>query len=49
MRIGFVQWMMFGIPIVLLGVPLAALIIAKVQRVASHPFDIPTARAAIAR
>jgi sodium-dependent dicarboxylate transporter 2/3/5 len=47
-RIGFVQWMMFGIPIVLLGVPLAALIIAKVQRVASHPFDIPAARAAIA-
>jgi len=47
-RISFVQWMIFGIPIVLLGVPLAALIIAKVQRVASHPFDIPAARAAIA-
>jgi solute carrier family 13 (sodium-dependent dicarboxylate transporter), member 2/3/5 len=36
------------VPIVLLGVPLAALIIAKVQRVASHPFDLVAARAAIA-
>ena len=47
-RISFVQWMIYGLPVVLIGVPLAALIIAKVQRVASHPFDIPAARAAIA-
>jgi len=47
-KISFAQWMMFGVPIVLLGVPLAALIIAKVQRVASHPFDLAAARTAIA-
>jgi len=46
-RISFAQWMLFGMPIVLLGVPLAAAIIAKVQRVASHPFDVQAARAAI--
>jgi sodium-dependent dicarboxylate transporter 2/3/5 len=28
-RISFVQWMLYGMPLVLLGVPLAALIIAK--------------------
>ena len=47
-RIGFAQWMLFGLPIVLLGVPLAAFVIARVQRVASHSFDVPAARAAIA-
>ncbi|MEO6386721.1 MAG: DASS family sodium-coupled anion symporter [Croceibacterium sp.] len=47
-RISFAQWMAFGVPIVLLGVPLAALIVAKVQRVASHPFDVAAARSAIA-
>ena len=34
-------------PIVLLGIPLAAFIIFKVCRVADHPFDIGAARAAI--
>jgi sodium-dependent dicarboxylate transporter 2/3/5 len=33
--------------VVLLGIPIAALIIARVQRVADHPFDIAAARAAI--
>ncbi len=47
-RIGFAQWMLYGIPVVLLGIPLAAFIIARAQRVASHPFDVPAARAAIA-
>ena len=47
-RIGFAQWMLYGMPIVLLGVPLAAFVIARVQRVASHSFDVPAARAAIA-
>ncbi|MEO5706691.1 MAG: DASS family sodium-coupled anion symporter [Alteraurantiacibacter sp.] len=46
-RITFAQWTAFGLPVVLLGVPLAAFIIAKVQRVADHPFDLPAARAAI--
>jgi solute carrier family 13 (sodium-dependent dicarboxylate transporter), member 2/3/5 len=47
-KISFAQWMLFGIPIALLGVPLAAFIIAKVQRVASHPFDLAAARSTIA-
>ena len=47
MRISFAQWTLFGLPIVILGVPLAAWIIARVQKVAAHPFDVPAARAAI--
>ena len=46
-RISFVQWMSFGIPVVLVGVPLAAWLIGRVQRVADHPFDVAKARAAI--
>ena len=46
-RITFAQWMLYGVPVVLLGIPLAAWIIARVQRVADHPFDIDAARAAI--
>lgn len=46
-EISFIQWSMYGLPIVLLGVPLAAFIIAKFQRVADHPFDVSAARAAI--
>jgi sodium-dependent dicarboxylate transporter 2/3/5 len=47
LRISFVQWMAFGVPVVLLGVPLAAFIIARVHRVQAHPFDVIRARAAI--
>ena len=46
-RISFVQWMLYGMPLVLLGVPLAALIIAKVQRVGRDAFDVEAAHAAI--
>ena len=46
-EITFVRWAMFGVPVVVIGVPLAALIIAKVQRIADHPFDVASARAAI--
>jgi len=46
-RISFAQWMAYGLPVVVLGIPIAALIIAKVQRVADRPFDIAAARAAI--
>ena len=46
-RITFAEWSLYGIPLVLLGVPLAAWIIARVQEVARHPFDIGAARAAI--
>ncbi|MEL7198485.1 MAG: DASS family sodium-coupled anion symporter [Pseudomonadota bacterium] len=47
LEISFALWMAFGLPIVLLGVPLAAIIISKVQKVASFPFDVSAARAAI--
>jgi solute carrier family 13 (sodium-dependent dicarboxylate transporter), member 2/3/5 len=46
-RITFAEWSLYGIPLVLLSVPLAALIVARVQRVSAHPFDVPAARAAI--
>ena len=47
LEISFAQWMMFGLPVVLLGVPLAAAIIAWVQQVKTHPFDVAGAKAAI--
>lgn len=46
-RISFVQWSLYGLPLVLLSVPLAAWIIARVQRVGAHSFDTGAARAAI--
>ncbi|MBX7528614.1 SLC13 family permease [Qipengyuania vesicularis] len=46
-RISFAEWAFYGLPIVILGVPLAAVIISRVQKVASHPFDVGAARAAI--
>ena len=47
MEITFAMWSLYGLPIVIVGVPLAAFIIAKVQKVAAHPFDLTAARAAI--
>jgi sodium-dependent dicarboxylate transporter 2/3/5 len=47
-RITFAQWSLYGVPLVALSIPLAAWIIARVQQVARHPFDIARARAAIA-
>lgn len=47
MRISFIEWMAYGLPVVLVGIPLAAFIVARVQRVAAHPFDVAAARAAI--
>ncbi|WFL77751.1 DASS family sodium-coupled anion symporter [Altererythrobacter arenosus] len=46
-RISFAEWTAFGLPIVLVGVPLAAWLIARVQRIADHPFDVAAARAAV--
>jgi solute carrier family 13 (sodium-dependent dicarboxylate transporter), member 2/3/5 len=46
-QITFLEWSIYGVPVVLLGVPLAAWIIARVQKVAAHPFDIAAARTAI--
>jgi sodium-dependent dicarboxylate transporter 2/3/5 len=47
-RISFAQWSLYGVPLVLLGVPLATWIIARVQNVAAHPFDLAAARSTIA-
>jgi sodium-dependent dicarboxylate transporter 2/3/5 len=46
-RISFAEWSLYGVPLVLLSVPLAAWIVARVQQVAEHPFDVAAARAAI--
>ncbi len=46
-EISFIQWTLFGLPIVLVGVPLAAFIIGKFQNVTGHPFDVAAARASI--
>jgi sodium-dependent dicarboxylate transporter 2/3/5 len=46
-KISFAMWSLFGIPIVIAGIPLAAWIIEKVQRTADHPFDIDAAREAV--
>ena len=46
-RITFAQWALFGIPIVIVGVPLAAWIIARVQKVGAQSFNLAAARAAI--
>jgi solute carrier family 13 (sodium-dependent dicarboxylate transporter), member 2/3/5 len=47
-RIGFAEWMMFGVPMVLVGIPLAAWIVGRVQQVGATPFDAAAARTAIA-
>jgi sodium-dependent dicarboxylate transporter 2/3/5 len=47
LQITFADWMVMGVPIVLVGVPLACLIISRVQNVAGHSFDVAAARAAI--
>ncbi|UAB77743.1 SLC13/DASS family transporter [Erythrobacter sp. SCSIO 43205] len=47
LRISFADWMVLGMPVVLIGVPLACFIIARVQRVDAHPFDVAAARNAI--
>lgn len=46
-RITFAQWTLYGLPVVILGIPLAAWLIARVQRVTEHPFDVAAARTAI--
>ncbi len=46
-EISFLEWSLYGLPVVLLSVPLAALIIGKVQKISVDSFDPATARAAI--
>lgn len=46
-HIGFLEWSLYGIPMVILSVPLAAFIIARTQRLGDDPFDPAAARNAI--
>ena len=46
-KITFLTWSLYGMPLVLLGVPLAAWIIARVQDLRHDGFDPAAARAAI--
>jgi len=47
-RISFIEWSAFGLPLVILGIPLAAWIVARVLRISAQPFDTAAARAGIA-
>ncbi len=47
LHIGFVDWMAFGVPIVVVAVPASAWIIARVQRIDRQKFDAGAARGAI--
>jgi sodium-dependent dicarboxylate transporter 2/3/5 len=47
LRISFAEWSLYGMPVVILGVALAAWIIARVQRLREHPFDVAAARTSI--
>lgn len=46
-QISFAEWSLYGVPVVIVGVPLAAWVVARVQQVAAHPFDVAKARASI--
>ena len=48
LKISFLEWSLYGLPVVLLGVPLAGWIIARVQKLSAAPFDLPAARKSIA-
>ncbi len=45
--INFITWAKYGLPIVIIGIPLCALILAKVQKLSDHPFDVIAAQQAI--
>jgi solute carrier family 13 (sodium-dependent dicarboxylate transporter), member 2/3/5 len=46
-QISFVDWMSFGVPILIVAVPVTAWILARVQRIDAKPFDAGAARGAI--
>lgn len=47
LRIAFLDWAIYGVPIVLLSVPIAMWVLARVQRLPDHPFDGTAAAAAL--
>jgi len=48
MQITFLRWTLYAGPVAILGIPLAAIIIARVQRIREDAFDPVAARSAIA-
>lgn len=46
-KISFLEWAMYGVPIVIIAIPMAAWIIARVQKLESDSFDPVSAREAI--
>ncbi len=46
-KISFIEWSAYGLPVVLIGVPLAAMIIGRVHRLHGGSFDPAAARGAI--
>ena len=49
LRISFLDWMLYGVPVVLLATPAALFIIARVQRLSAHAFDGQGAAAALGK
>ena len=47
LRISFLDWAIYGVPVVLLGTPAAMMIVARVQRLTAHPFDGVAAASAL--
>jgi len=47
LQISFAQWSLYGLPVVIVGIPLCALILEKVQRTAHAGFDIAAARRSV--
>ncbi|WP_164118640.1 DASS family sodium-coupled anion symporter [Sphingorhabdus sp. Alg239-R122] len=45
--IDFLTWAMYGIPAVLLGIPICALILGRIQNLSADTFDVAVARQAI--
>jgi sodium-dependent dicarboxylate transporter 2/3/5 len=48
-QISFLTWMLYGVPVVIVGVPLCAFILMRVQNVTSGSFDVDAARASIGK
>ena len=49
LRISFLDWMIYGVPVVLIATPAAMFIVARVQRLSAHPFDGQGAAAALGK
>ncbi len=46
-QISFARWAAYGLPVVILGVPVCALILSRVQQLSRGSFDVAAARTAI--